>query len=274
MHFRTNEFISFNYQLIPYTDLETCLSTRYTIVYEVVRLIDGIPLFWEGHWNRLINSLKAINSKLALDKAEFEENLAILIFKNDYLNTNIRIEISGKNTLIYAINAIYPSSTDYENGVEVNFVNEIRPNPTSKILRRSWKKMMELRVNKSGVFESLLINNQGLITEGSHTNVFFIKGNVLYSADESLILPGITRLEIMRIAANKLIPIIYLPIYQKDVNNFDAAFLCATSLHMLPISKINNHSFDINNDIVQLLMFDFEKHIIKEIAGAKSKWGR
>lgn len=274
MQTSTNETISFNYQLIPRANLKAYLNTRYTIVYEAIRLIDGIPLFWDGHWNRLINSLLAINSEIILQKEKFEENLALLITQNEYLNTNIRIEIFGKNILMYAISAVYPTSSNYEKGVEVNFIDAVRPNPTRKILRRSWKKMMELKINKSGVFESLMINDHGLITEGSHTNVFFIKGNTLYSAHESLILPGITRIEILHIAENKSIPFIYLPIYQKDVVNFDAAFLCATSLHILPISKINEQSFDINNDLMRSLVLDFQDHITQELADVKTKWGK
>ena len=274
MQTRTNETISFNYQLIPCTNLKDFLTTRYTIVYEAIRLIEGIPLFWEGHWNRLTNSLDAINSTIILQKEKFEENLALLITQNEYLNTNIRIEIFGENILMYAISAVYPILSNYENGVEVNFINAIRPNPTRKILRRSWAKMMELKINNSGVFESLMINDQGLITEGSHTNVFFIKGNTLYSAEESLILPGITRIEILHIAENKSAPLVYIPVIPKDVINFDAAFLCATSLHILPISKINEQSFDINNDLMRSLMLDFQDLIRYELADVKTKWGK
>ncbi len=268
------ELISFNYNFISRAELKTCQTTRCTIVYEAIRLINGIPLFWEGHWIRLQNSLKAVKSKVKIDQDKFEQALADLIQQNAYLNTNIRIEIFEENVLIYGIQTQYPDIIQYKHGVELNFIETIRPNPTRKIMRREWRNTMEQKINSAGVYESLLINNEGLITEGSHTNVFFIRDNVLYSAEESLILPGITRLEILRISKKNLIPVKYISLQMENISIFDAAFLSATSLHILPIAKINDYTYNVNNALLRSLMLDFENHINKEMKQASIKWSK
>lgn len=270
----STEQILFNSNFISRLELKSCQTTRSTIVYEVVRLINGVPLFWEGHWLRLQNSLKAINSRIKIDKSQLEEYLAGLIIQNGFKNTNIRIEIFGRNILLYAIQPVYPTSHDFEQGVEVNCIDAIRVNPTQKILRRTWKKNMERKVNQAGVFESLLVNSQGLITEGSHTNVFFIRENKLFSAAESLILPGITRLEIMKIAKDEKIAFEYVDLEKDKVSDFEAAFLCATSLHILPIAKIEKVPFDVNHPTLRLLMNAFNNHLEQEIEKASLKWIR
>lgn len=270
----STDLILFNYNFISRDGLKTCQTTRCTIVYEVIRLINGIPLFWEGHWIRLQNSLKAINSKIRLDKILFEESFSSLIKRNAYLNTNIRIEIFDENILVYAIQPVYPTSLDYKTGVSVNYIEAIRVNPTRKILRRTWKKIMERKVNNAGVFETLLVNQQGLITEGSHTNIFFIRDKTIYSADESLILPGITRLEIMKIAKAENIAIEYVNLEKDKVSDFEAAFLCATSLHILPIARINSESYNVSNPALRLLMNAFNSHLEQEIKEAALVWNK
>jgi len=266
------EQIIFNYNFIPRDELKTCKTTRCIIIYEVVRLINGIPLFWEGHWTRLQNSIKAVGFRVKIDKIKFEQSLSDLIKQNSYLNTNIRIEVFEKNILVYAIHAEYPTNLDYEHGVNVNFTEAIRKNPTRKILRRTWKKTMERKINNAGMSELLLVNPEGLITEGSHTNVFFIRENKLYSAHESLILPGITRLEVMKIAAAENIQLEYLGIKKESITVYEAAFLCATSLHILPIARINDQSYDVNNSTLRFLMNAFDNHLELEIKKASLKW--
>ncbi|MDA3905009.1 MAG: aminotransferase class IV [Bacteroidales bacterium] len=268
----SSELIIFNNNFIPRAELKTCQTTSCTIVYESVRLINGIPLFWEGHWIRLRNSLKEINSKIKLDKILLEQSIFRLIKQNALKNTNIQIEIFEENILVYRIHPEYPTTINYEQGVAVNYIESVRINPTRKILRPTWKKKMERKINEAGVYESLLVNPQGLITEGSHTNVFFIRENKLFSAEESLILPGITRLKILKIAEIENIKLEYAQLKRENVSTFDAAFLSATSLNLLPIVKINNQSFDVNNPILRILMNAFNKHLEQEIKKAAPIW--
>ena len=268
----TAELIIFNNQFLAIKDIKACQNTHAITVYEVVRLIDGVPLFWEGHWERLQNSLNAIQSKVKLDKAKFERSFLEFIKQNNCLNTNIRIEIFEENILVYIIRTEYPTKSNYKEGVNINFTEDIRVNPTRKILRRNWKKIMERKINNAGVFESLLINKEGLITEGSHTNVFFIKGNSIFSADEELILPGITRLEILKIASAENISLEYVSLRKENISNYDAAFLCATSYHILPIAHVDNQHYNINHPTLQILMNAFKVHLEREIKMTSLKW--
>lgn len=267
-----SEVISFNYKFVSKEELPILQNTRAVVIYEVVRLINGIPLFWEGHWVRLQNSLKAIKSKIHLDKARFEENMSRLIKLNDFSNTNIRIEIFKDVILIFGLDSEYPNELYYKQGVNVNFTEAIRKNPTRKILRRSWKKLMDRKINQAGMFELLLVNMQGLITEGSHTNVFFIREHALYSAEEALILPGITRLEVIKMAKSANIEMKYLPLHRESVSSFEAAFLCATSLHILPIAKISSMHYDVNHPLLRKLMKSFDNNIEADIKQASLRW--
>ncbi len=260
----TTEFVCFNSQFISKNKLNQLVDKEAVVVYEVIRLYDGQPLFWEAHWQRLMQSLSAISRLEFIDRQEIEENLAELIRRNSYSNTNIRIDVSESQVLIYGVATLYPSKENYEKGVKVNFSEAERVQPRLKIYRSKWRKKREKEIQNAGVFETLLINKQGLITEASHSNVFFVRSNKIYTAEEALILPGITRMMIMKVAAAIGVEVVYVELKKTNISSFDAAFLCATSYNILPIVRILDHRFDVQDATLVHLMQAFKAFLEDE----------
>ncbi len=147
-----------------------------------------------------------------------------------------------------------------------------RENPKEKIYRPLWKNEIEQKLADAKVFELLLVNGQGLITEGSRSNAFFIRDNTLFSAEESLILPGITRSEVLKVANALGVSVEYLKIDESSLSSFDAAFLCGTSIQILPIVKVKNLSFNVDNDLLRKLQKAFILHFEQEYKKSIEKW--
>lgn len=267
----STEFISFNYTLIPNLEFKPH-QNRSTIVYEVIRLVNGVPVFFEEHCKRLLNSLKALSPDFKPDKLGLEQSLRELIQRNNLSNTNIRIDVFDGNILIYEVQGLYPKPKDFEHGVQVNLTPKERKNPKEKIYRASWKKDVEKKLADAKVFELLLVNKQGLITEGSRSNLLFIRNNTLFSAEESLILPGITRSEILKVAKKLGVSIQYLKIDKASLVSFDAAFLCGTSIQILPIAKLDNLSFNVDNALLRELQKAFNTHFERDYRKSIEKW--
>lgn len=268
----STEVISFNYTLIPYSEFIPDQNSKATIVYEVIRLMNGVPVFFDEHCDRLLSSLAIFASNFKPDKARLEKSLLELIQKNNFSNTNIRIDIFDENILIYGVPTNYPSLKDFEKGVEVGLTIADRQYPKEKIYRKLWKKDLEQKITDAKVFELLLMNKQGLITEGSRSNVFFIRDKTIFSADESLILSGITRYEIMKLAKVIGISIEYMKIDKAGLLSFDAAFLCGTSIQILPIAKLYNLSFNVKNALLRKLKHAFNKHFEQNYRKSIDKW--
>lgn len=265
----STELISFNYTLISNSDFKTDQNYA-TVVYEVIRLINGIPVFFEEHCKRLLNSLLTLDFKP--DKLRLEQSLQELIQRNNLSNTNIRIDIFDGNILIYEVKGFYPTSQDFEQGVQVSLTSKERENPKEKIYRPLWKKEVEQELADAKVFELLLVNQQGLITEGSRSNVFCIRNNTLFSAEELLILPGITRSELLKVASTLGISVEYLEIDEASLTSFDAAFLCGTSIQILPIAKVKNLSFNVENTLLRKLQKAFASHFEQDYRKSIEKW--
>lgn len=267
----SSELISLNYTLIPRSAYKPEQKNA-ILTYEVIRLVDGVPLFFDKHLNRLLNTLASVNLNFKPDKQRLQSSLKKLIQRNKLSNTNIRITIFDENILIQEQSAFYPLEEDFEKGVHVATVEIERQNPQEKIYREHWKKEVEQRIKDAQVYELLLVNKQGLITEGSRSNVFFIRENTMFSAEESLILPGITRSEILIIAKRMGIQIEFSKVDKHSLLTYDAAFLCGTSIQVLPISKIDDKSFRIDNAVLRKLQMAFQERFEQEFKKSMDKW--
>ena len=73
---------------------EGVLKMKDKVVYEVLRVIDGKPLFLEDHLERMKNSFDLINEEFLLKNDEIKEKIKNLINKENKLCGNIKITYS------------------------------------------------------------------------------------------------------------------------------------------------------------------------------------
>ena len=121
---------------------------------------------------------------------------------------------------------------------------------------------MDKKKQEEGVFESILVNKQGFITEGSKSNIFFIKDDELYTAPDSLVLSGITRQKIIAICKSFSINIIFEAVNFQNIKSFDAAFLCGTSPEVLPIRAIGFVGFQTKHSVLLKIQNAYKNMVI------------
>ena len=100
----------------------------------------------------------------------------------------------------------------------------------------------------------LLINDKGFITEGSRSNIFFIKDNKIITPPQKEVLNGITRRNILKICKQNKIDIIEESLNVSNIKEIDVAFLSGTSLKVLPVKQIEKHEFNIENEFLKRIM--------------------
>ena len=90
-----------------------------------------------------------------------------------------------------------------------------------------------------GLDEALLLNEDGYITEGSTSNIFFVKSSSLVTPPlESGILPGITRALVIEVAGTLGISVVEDNITLADLPQFHEAFLTASTMEIMPLVMI------------------------------------
>ncbi|NCC72747.1 MAG: aminotransferase class IV [Sphingobacteriia bacterium] len=229
-------------------------------VYEVIRLINGIPLFIEKHVERMRKSALLINLSLKPDAASFEVNIRKLANANNIKEGNLKIvfPLSPENTcgdvFYYFIPHQYPTASMYAEGVLVSALKAERSNPNAKISGMTVRALADQMIASRKVYEVLLVNDRGMVTEGSRSNFFFVKDNELFTSPENTVLQGITRNMVISLCKDNNIPIHEREIPLSDLHSFSATFITGTSPKILPVKAVDDLGFTPSNPLILKIM--------------------
>lgn len=234
------------------------------VYYEVVRLMERKVLFLDDHLKRLKHSLEDSGIAYPGDHV-VSESLGTLIKNNDFTAGNIRIclqtEPHGKPDLLcYFISYFYPEECTYLSGVQLITYQHIRPNPGIKKWDNAFRQAVAETIREHGVYEVILLNGRGEITEGSRSNVFFIDsfGQVITPPAKS-ILPGITRKYVLQICNDQGIPVVERKVPRTALGEMESCFISGTSPKVLPVWQLDNHQFRVDHPLLRNLMEQFDK---------------
>lgn len=255
------DIISENESQVLYSGLE---------IYEVIRAINGVPLFIEEHFERLKHSLLSTGNSLQIDLDEFKKMIMLILQINSKQNINVKvivfIENGDLNCLTYLLNSFYPEKGVYESGVETATFKWERDEPNVKLANALYKQKVNSEIKKKQVFELLLVNQMNFITEGSRSNVFFVLDDILVTAPDNSVLLGISRQYAIKASSSAGIKIEYRMLSIKEICDIKACFLTGTSIKVLPISSVDNYSFhSAENRIVKTIKERFDQIVSEYI---------
>ena len=224
-------------------------------VYEVVRLSGGKPQFLAEHYTRLENSLGAIGMAVPFTCEKLADSIRELADEGGVKNHNIKldVDISGHG-MLYLNPTHYPTAEQYAQGVMTELFHGERKNPNIKMMDKELRSATDAAIREHGLYEVILVDRNGQITEGSRSNVFFIKDGEVYTSPLHQVLPGVTRGKIIETVTGKGIIVHEDPIQASDIASFDAAFISGTSPKVLPIASINGNTYDVNEPLLRNIM--------------------
>jgi len=233
-------------------------------LYEVIRVINGQYLFAEDHIERLKNSARLARLDLWHSGVEITGIIHLLPQLNHTTKGNVKIvfnflDSKQNHFLAYFVPHRYPELIDYQNGIKVITYPFIREDPNKKIWRPDFRARVHDTIRRENVFEVLLVDEYGFITEASKANFFTIRNGTVFTPPVAKVLPGITRKYVLRICKKQNIPFVEEEIHKDDLKTFDAVFLTGTSPGVLPISVIDRLKFGVKDPLLRMLMSQFEK---------------
>jgi branched-chain amino acid aminotransferase len=103
------------------------------------------------------------------------------------------------------------------------------------------------------------------ITEASKANIFAILCDRVITPPEALILPGITRHYVLQICQELSLPVEMKKIPLEEFTEMDGMFLTGTSLHVLPVSHVDNHILPVDHPVQIQIMDSFQQLVNKHL---------
>lgn len=233
-------------------------------IYEVLRMARGNPIFFADHMERLVTSLKLQKKEILADIPTLRKSIISLTRSDKKRESNLKIVFNynngAANYLVYSIEPIYPSETQYKKGVKGILFFAERKDPASKVINHKLRSSIYHKLILEGAYEAILVNENNLITEGSRSNIFFLKGDILVTAPDNVILNGITRKKILEICNENEIRVEFTSVRVQEITDYDAVFMTGTSPMVLPFCCIDNYSLNVNLPlIVKLRMLYMKK---------------
>ncbi|WP_411842060.1 D-amino-acid transaminase [Salinicoccus sp. HZC-1] len=222
-------------------------------VYEVIRYYDGEFFTLDEHLDRLMNSAKEIEIE-GISRDEILSVVTELKDRNTIDNGALYIQISRG---IQNRNHAYPVDVD---PVILAYINEARrplsqsENGVHAITSEDyrWLKchvkslnllpnvMEKERAVKAGAHETVMHRDR-VVTEGSSTNVFIVKNGILKTHPaNNLILNGITRLEVLKIAGRLDIETDESAFTVEELKEADEVMITSTTQEVTPVVKVDD----------------------------------
>lgn len=250
-----SEFNVKNGEIIAKKDIENLLEQDNTNIYEVIRVINKKPVFLKEHFDRMKRSIELSKLHSKLKYNDYKQFIELLIKENDFENCNIRVSYLIKDYeiyLMYFVRSYYPEQEFYEKGIHVITIKKHRKDPNIKFYESNLRDSIDKILLGKNAFEAILVNDNDSISEGSKSNVFFVKGDSLVTSKDSSVLLGVTRERVIDVCNRNGIKVEKRDIFVSELKLLDGAFITGTSINVLPIKNIDDIVLDSSsNEIVK-----------------------
>ena len=226
-------------------------------IYEVIRMVRNSPVFFNDHMERLESSVRNQKKQILAEASTLKKDIIRLTKADRKKEVNLKIVFNynqdSLNYLIYYIEPIYPNEKQYRDGVKGILFYAERKDPGSKVINHKLRSSIFHKLILDGGYEALLVNEKGQITEGSRSNIFFLKKDTLFTAPENVILCGITRKHILDICAENNIKVKFSCVNADRLSDYEAVFMTGTSPMVLPFSHIDDKEFNVKVPLISEL---------------------
>jgi D-alanine transaminase len=248
-------------------------------IYEVVRWYEGFFFDMESHLTRLKRSLRELRINwtgtdnfaafaLELIKANKLENQPTMVYLQVTRGAAKRTHtfpVPDVEPTVYAFaGSFVPDTLSKEKGIKVMLKEDIRWSRCDiKSISLLANTISFQEAHENGSKECIFVRN-GLITEGSRSNIFFVVDGTLFTHPESNhILSGVTRKNILRLAQEAGIRIREEALLENRLRFVQEAFIANTSAEVTPVTEIGGNSLGdgLPGPVTKLLGEKFDAEI-------------
>jgi len=253
------EWILHNDELIQEHELKISKEDRgYQFgdgIYEVIRIYGGDMYTAKEHIDRFYESAEKVKILVPYTKDVFHKLMYDLVERNEIINGQVYVQITRGS---YVRQHQFPADSSpvvvaytktverplelMRNGARAKFIEDMRwLRCDIKSLNLLGNVMAKQEAHDNGCFEAVLHRGE-IITEGSSSNMYGIKNNILYTHPATnLILDGITRRTIFELCEELGIKVQQTPMTKDQALQMDEFFMSSTTAEIIPLIEIDGN---------------------------------
>jgi len=216
-------------------------------VFETMRLFNGTIFMLEEHLGRLFRGLKTFKIQPPYSKGKLKQYLYQTIKMNTLKEARIRLAVwktdQRLHIAIVCQNIGKRSDAKYKEGFKA-ILTDVQRNKTRysniKSMDYSCFRTAFQKAQEEGCDEAILLNNRRELVEGSRTNIFYIKDQMLFTpAVKCGCLSGITRKIVIQCARRLKITCRAVAADIGDLLKSDEAFVTNSLIGVMPLTVID-----------------------------------
>lgn len=226
-------------------------------LFETLLITENGPLFVDCHWQRMNKGAAFLGLKLP-DKNEWLKRAQEFMEQTPKLFPYaLRVTLSGgapethlSSQLLFHIRLIPYTPAQYDLGIRLHVLasprNERSPLISIKSTNYLENILAKEEAKRKDADEGVWLNTKGYLTEGTMSNLFFIKGGTLFTPSlSSGCLAGTRRQLILGLARSLRIPTCEGLYSLSDLLSSDEIFMTNALMGIMPVRQVNDSLFSV-----------------------------
>ncbi len=208
----------------------------------------GSVLLFDMHIDRITDSMAYFG--FCRDVPGFASAVAGHIAHNQLKDMVLRVTVTYGDpcrqippSILFSERPMPYSAADYVKGYALGQSAPKRPSASPVLMHKTSNRMeniiAEREARRKSCDDAIFLNSEGEITETCKSNLFFVKGGVIFTpAAECGLLPGITRAWVMRESVRTGIKCVEGHYNMDDLSNSDEIFITNSVMGVMPVTSI------------------------------------
>ena len=237
-------------------------------VFTTLAIYDSKPFCWPNHWERLSAHAEKLDIDLSgCTQKTVGEALRKLIAVNTVQNGRARViflarsgreswrtKLAGtkKTDLLIMTGDVHPVPRDgLSLAVSPYRINTSSPLSGIKTLNYLDRILSREEARGRDFDEAVVLNERGEIVSATTANIFWVKSGTVHTPNLSTgIIAGVTRANVIEIAARQFIPVVEGVYEMPDLTDADEIFLTSSVVGVAPVTTFDFRRYSIESGTV------------------------
>ncbi len=247
IYYVDGKFVPADEAVIPVTDLAVLRGLG---AFDFMRTYSGKPFCLRAHLERLEASTRKIGLPFPWTTDVLAQLVMETLSRNSHMESNVRIIITGGSSpdfmnpqgnprLIIMVSPL-PDMPEkwYRDGIHIITHMAERPLAGAKSINYVQASLALETARQKGAQEAVYTIPQGLVLEGTTSNIFAISAGRLITPGRG-ILPGITRQVILDLARSHF-SVKIRDVFLSELLEADEVFICGTNKGIVPVVQVDD----------------------------------
>ncbi len=201
---------------------------------ETLRTYNGKLFRLDDHLDRLYKSAWVMRNTPRWGRKEVEQRINKRMGKGGRADLKVRVILSARSLTITVEPLIEKPKRMATHGVALISYEGERTLPLAKIQGERICAVAKRAAESAGVYEAVLVDRGGYITECAYANIFWVNGGKVYTTNKNILL-GITRKTVVELAGGCR----YAQITIQQLKKVDEVFITQTTSGILPVVRLD-----------------------------------